>query len=393
MVGNNRDCDDGDDESPLFVDGALGTDGADGTVDAPLRTIQEAVDAAPSCVAVAAGTYDEALDLDYYGGEIWGMDGSSATTIDPGGVTCDATDPSACVPAVTLIGRLPATIRGFTITGGSGMGVSSTAAGDCDSCTVTTWRYCGGGLYVESANATLDDVVITENQLPPSSTTALSDTEQLVTESSGGGICIAGGSVTATDTDIVGNAADSGAGVFVAGSGTFTLTQGYVAYNAAISGAVTIQTGSAALTNAVVACNTATDGIGGFSVASGATATLDYVTLAHDAGTVDGGELTGDVTLQDSVLDGSSAFAALSGVGTVSWSVLGNDPGVVGDYVDGGSVVLATGVLASVTCGGFGTDDFRPVTGSAAIDAASGTDADGSPADAGAFGGPGGGWE
>lgn len=192
---------------------------------------------------------------------------------------------------------------------------------------------------------------------------------------------------------VTGGSADVGGGAYVAGAGALDFAQGYLSYNAALDGAALfVAEGTASLGNAVVSCNAAADGAA-LALASGAAASLGFVTLAQNAGTEDGAELSGAFSVADSILQAASAWNALSGVGTVSWSVLGNTGGGIGEFTEGAGVVYATGTLGAVGCADLAADDYRLYAGSAAVDAASGSDADGSAADAGAFGGPDGGWE
>ena len=82
---NDWDCDDADPATPLVVD--AGATSGDGSLTAPLGSIQDAIDAAQAgtsaaCVAVLGGRYAEALDVSKDDVSVVGVEGADLTVVD-----------------------------------------------------------------------------------------------------------------------------------------------------------------------------------------------------------------------------------------------------------------------------------------------------------------------
>lgn len=145
--GFRTDEGDCDDQDPRIYPGAPeGCDAVDndcdGGVPVPLwvpgehATVQAGIDAAVDgdVVCVEAGTWSERIDYSGKAIEVAGADGPAATTLDGGGTG----------PVVTIAtAETDAVLHGFTVTGGD----ATNAA----------------GIYIEGANAVLQDVIATGN--------------------------------------------------------------------------------------------------------------------------------------------------------------------------------------------------------------------------------------
>ena len=144
IAADATDCDDGDPEiNPGATEGCDGQDDdCDGTVDfgmdvpADFASISEAIEAAADgdTICVSAGIWTGTLDLDNRSLRIIGIDGSSFTTLDGDGAG----------PVLQAEGGV-LELAGFTITGG-------------------VVERAGGGLYLKEESALLRDLVIQGNE-------------------------------------------------------------------------------------------------------------------------------------------------------------------------------------------------------------------------------------
>ncbi|MCP4804148.1 MAG: hypothetical protein GY913_20080 [Proteobacteria bacterium] len=429
-VENDLDCDDADYGEPVIVaagasPGDTGWDSGDsgwwdsgdsgwidtgidgsGTAADPFTSIQDGIDLAEVCVHVYEGSYYEDIDFTGKDIEVVGIGGSSETTIWGSGND----------PVVSFSSGEPSTalLQGFTITGGGGLLDTDTATSDCGSggetCTTTTLTYRGGGVYVNGADPTLDDLVLTGILLPPFSYTELSATETVYVYSFGGGYYVADGNVAATNITAVGNFADAGGGGYVDGGGIVTTQWATFDSNSASAGGGVGSVGDFNATNAVFINNASADNSGVFGgaaldVAAGTT----YITNAT---------LAGNDGLASSYLSGSSSTNVINSIavvndegplwdydGSASVSVMygdtfggtGNDWGSLSDPTGTDGNIAANPLFVSWTNDGDSSDDDLHLdAGSPAIDAGSPAgafnDADGSTNDQGAYGGPDGSW-
>ena len=377
-----------------------------GTADDPFSSIQDGIDLSEVCVHVYEGTYYEDIDFTGKDIEVVGIGGSSATTIWGTGYD----------PVVTFANGEPSTalLQGFTITGGGGLLDTDTSTTDCGSggetCTTTTLTYRGGGIYVNGADPSLDDIVADSNALPPYSYTELSDTEVVYVYSFGGGLYVANGNVAATSVSFVANSADAGGGSYVDGGGIVTAQWATWDANWASAGGGVGSVGDFNATNAVFVNNGSADNSGVYGgaaldVAAGTT----YLTNAT---------LAGNDGLASSYLSGSSSTNVINSIAVV------NDDGPLWDYDgaasvsvmytdtfggtggDWGSLSDPTGVDGNIAANPLfvswtndddsSDDDLHLDAGSPGIDAGSPAgafnDADGTQNDMGAYGGPEGSW-
>lgn len=423
-VENDYDCNDIAPGEPVVADAFLGSSGAAGTASDPLRSLQDAITQATECVVAMQGSYDETIDLGGKDLDVRGVDGSGNTTIDAGLSTCTSSNPEECQAVVTIAsgnGAAP-TLRGFTITGGTGATSYASEAQDCadsapsnsgsNTCTVTTYTYCGGGIMVDGDNPTLNDLVITENTLPAFAQTSTGDYTQTWTYSHGGGICVWSGSVEADYVWIHKNWADEGGGVYVRTGGTVDLQHGMVAENGASDGGgISIAGGTFSATNAMITCNDASTDGGGVFGESDASLTLTNVALYGNLSSTSGSSRGADVwmpavsttTIVNSIVENDVEVALLYGSGTsrleynnvYNANALGSSYG--GSWAAGIGSMSGGGNFVSADCDGVPTnDDWSVSRSSLAIDngnpATVYQDPDGSNNDAGPYGGPGGDW-
>jgi hypothetical protein len=396
-VDNELDCNDADLSEPLVVDGTYGSASGDGTAANPLDTIQAGIDAANECVVVMAGTYVENID---YGGanvSVRSAEGSAFTTID-GSAASDA------VVSFASAETSAAELHGFTLTGGVGHEETTDTPRTCDSpelCREYTTTWCGGGLYIESSDPTISDVVIESNTLAAASSTEVDD-DLYEVYSFGGGVCVIDSAASITEAVIEGNYADQGGGIWVdeASAVSFSLVELYD--NTASDGAgIEVDGGALTLTNSILAYNTADATGGGFYIIDGAL-TATNITAAYDAA-VTGGELAlsgaATATVMNSLLayaadgEGVSAPSGTTFAGTynnVFGNATGNYTGVADPTgVDGNLSVAPRFVSAA-------TRNFTLLATSPSVNAgnpdAAYNDTNGTRNDQGAYGGPGGTW-
>jgi Putative metal-binding motif len=423
-VNNDWDCDDGDDGEPVFVSGSgtvevpgVGADsgdtwgapgsGAAGSVTNPYESIQDGISASDVCVYVTADRYGEDID---FGGQnilVWGIDGAAGTIIEGTGRG----------PVVTFnTGETAgATLSGFTITGGAGNRTTDTSTSDCGcatTCTTTTYTYAGGGIYIDGASPTLEDLIVEDNQLAPYSYTRVSDYEDSYVQSYGGGIYVAGGRPTLSSSIVRNNFADSGGGLYADSASSVTSSQSVFDENSASSGGGIGSEGTIASTNVVFVNNSASgDGlsIGGAGVdVAGGIATLTNVTGAGNDGQ---GSVyiaaTASATIMNSIIAENADADILDGetgaVLDITYSdvynsansgyssVFGDRTGSPYNNIDSDPVFTSWSDDDN-----YGNDDLSLRPTSPGVDAGNPNptyyDADGSINDMGAWGGPNGSW-
>ncbi len=421
---NDYDCNDYDDAEPQVADVFLGSGSGTGSLARPYDRIQDAIDEAFECVVVYSGTYNEQIDLGGKSLDVWGIEGSDVTEIDAALPTCTYANPTACGATVVMASNSGAApfLHGFTVTGGSGYQTSSTTSTTCadssashsgsSTCTVTTYNYCGGGLYAYGDDPVLEDVSIETNLLPIFDQVSVGSFEQYWLYSEGGGICALDANVTMSNVRISGNFADQGGGLYISAGSTIEIDAGNVSENdASDGGGINISNGSAVVTNAIIACNTAdTDG-GGLYMESSGTADLDNTSLYSNVSDTSGPSRGADAwigasttfTLMNSIVENDIATALLyaAGTGTSTYNNVVNDSGsgstYSGSIVAGTGDVSGTGNFTRALCDGNAANDDYSLTGaSVAINAGNPdpyyNDVDGTRNDMGAYGGAGGSW-
>ncbi len=417
---NVYDCDDTAPGEPRVADVVVGSSLGDGSLSNPFDTVQAAIDAANSCVIVYPGTYSETVDLSGKSIDVWGIEGARATTIDGNAPTCSAASPAGCETAVTIAsgsGAAP-TLRGLTITGGSGHSTSATTSTTCadssasstgaNTCTVTTYDICGGGVYVDGDDPIFEDVIIRDNLLPDFARVSVGDFRQNWMYSYGGGLCVHDGNVAFSESLFEGNEADQGGAIYADEGSYVTFEQGLVSENVATDGAgVNLSNASVMFANAIVACNDAvTDGGGIFTETAGTSVFVNTV-LYGNTSSVSGSSrglnayigASTTFNLYSSIAEASAAAFSLWGAGSGAFDYNNVYNSVGGLY--GGALAAGTGAVSagfnfvSARCDGNAyNDNFRLTGSSAGVNAGdpSYTDVDGSRADMGAYGGAAGDW-
>jgi hypothetical protein len=422
-VENSWDCDDTDRGEPVVADAVNGTAAGTGSLADPYDSLQDAIDAAYQCVVAYRGTYREQITIDGKSIDVWGVEGADYTTIDPSLSTCGTSNPTACGSAVTVASASNATptMHGFTITGGTGTYTTSTASTTCadssashtgrTTCTVTTYEYCGGGVYVDGDDPDFYDMDIRDNTLPAFEQTSTGSFAQTWMYSYGGGVCLKNSNASFETSYVVGNFADQGGGIFAETGSSFSFDQGYVAENDATDGGgINLDGASASVTNAAIDCNSAdTDGGGLFTETSGTadfTNTAFYGNTSATSGTARGSQAyIGSSTtfnLLNSIAQANTTVALVygaGGAGTQDYDNTYNGSGSsYGGTLSAGSGGISAGSnFVSAACEGNPyNDDFTLRSTSSSIDAGSPdaayTDTDGSPNDMGVYGGPNGSW-
>ncbi len=421
---NAYDCNDGNLTEPVVVDATTGSTSGDGSLNNPFLLMQDAVDNAFECVVAYPGTYNGAVDLDGKSIDIWGVEGAERTIIDGQQTECTYVNPSECGATLTIASGSGATshLHGFTITGGTGYGVSSTSSTTCadssashngrDTCTVETWMYKGGGVYINGDDPTFEDVHIRGNTLPEfvQEDVAGGSFAQIWLYSYGGGAAIQNSAATFDGVWVYDNFADQGGGLWAGAGAAMTFEHGYLASNEASDGAgIAVDNGGATFVNAVVFCNeAAVDGGGAFVDDSGSinlTNTAFYRNTSSEVGTARGSEAyvgsSGSFYLYNSIVESGTTVYSLygAGLGLLEYNNVYNAGGSTygGSLVAGVGSISSGGNFTSVTCdGNLNNDDFSLVSGSASRNAgnpgAGHNDTDGTYNDMGAYGGPGGGW-
>ncbi|MDP2306286.1 MAG: putative metal-binding motif-containing protein [Pseudomonadota bacterium] len=420
---NAYDCNDASFSEPVVADAVTGSGSGAGTLANPFDSLQDAIDNANECVVAYAGTYLERIDLDSKSIDVWGVEGQEITTIDANLSTCTTANPTACGATVTVASGTNATptLHGFTITGGTGSYTSSTATTTCadssashsgrTSCSVTTYEYCGGGVYANGDDPNFYDVIIRDNTLPGFEQTSVGGYTQYWMYSFGGAVCLQGSNATFTTSVIEGNYADQGGGIFAEASSYFTFDEGYVGENSATDGGGVLLSGaSAAFSNAIVGCNSAeTDGGGLFTESSGASTFTNTVFFGNTS------SISGSARGSQAYIGASTTFNLYSSIAqsdTAAYAIYGAGGSGSQDYNNvyntetlayGGTLAAGTGAVSSggnftsAACdGNVYNDNFSLRSSSGSIDAgnpsSSLNDADGTRNDQGAFGGPGSVW-
>lgn len=420
---NDYDCDDTLATEPVVADAINGTASGVGTLANPFSSLQDAIDQANYCVVAYPGTYTEQITINAKSIDIWGVEGSTYTIIDGNQVACDASNPASCGTAVSIASNSNAapTIRGFTITGGTGHGASTTASQTCadstashsgkNTCTVTTWEFCGGGLYVDGDDPILEDVAIKGNTLPAYEVAkgGVKAYAQTWIYSYGGAVCASNSNISMTGVDIYDNFADEGGGIYVTTGSAVTYSQGKITFNSADDGGgVALDGGTISLTNAAIYCNTAvTDGGGIFTEVTGSVVmtngalykNISATGVTHGVGAYVGAS-TNFYMYNSVVQEATNAYALYgAGSGTFSYNNVYNTPGGTygGAMAAGPNSISSNKNFTSVTCdNSVSNDDFTLVSGSPDINAGDPSSAyndyDGTRNDMGPKGGPKGNW-
>lgn len=393
------DCDDADPTEPVVVDAVGGSATGPGTLTSPLASLQAAIAVAERCVYALPGTYTEDLDLQGKDLLVWGVEGPDATLLQGTGV--------GPVVSVQSGESLSATLRGFTITGGAGLletTITTTSCTEDDLCYETTYVYLGGGVYVWKSALTLSDVVIEDNHLPPYAFVRTGAWATEETLSYGGGVAVLDGALVADGVILRDNVAYVGGGIVVNDDGLLEGTGLRLVANRASSGGGLAGFGAVTLTSCLFQDNQSTDD----GPDTGGAAVLGYGDLAADQCTLVGNDGSASISLRSgATLDLSGSILAENTVGAlvngdasasleVRWSDLYDDGEAwSGPFADpegtDGNLALEPLFLLRTDDGDPDDDDLHLADGSPCIDAGDpgATDADGSRADMGAWGGEG----
>ncbi|MDP2306836.1 MAG: putative metal-binding motif-containing protein [Pseudomonadota bacterium] len=418
-VDNAWDCNDGDRTEPVVCDPVSGSASGSGSLSSPYDSLQDAIDSANQCVVAFRGTYREAIDLGGKSIDVWGVEGYDITTIDPSLATCNTANPTACGAALTVDSGSNAapTIHGFTITGGTGAYTASTASTTCadssashsgqTTCAVTTYEYCGGGIYVNGDDPTFYDVDVRDNTLPGFEQVATGTYTQVWMYSFGGGVCLRNSSSHFENSWISGNFADQGGGIFAEADSNFSFDEGYIGENDAVDGGgINLSGAWASFTNAAIYCNDAeTDGGGVYTESSGTASFTNAAFFGNTSsvsGTARGSQAyigaSTTFNLMNSIVEASTSVALVYGAGGGGSQLYNNTYNSSGDTYSG-SLSAGTGAIstnsnfASVACENNPYNDtFVLRATSFSIDAGDPSsaynDADGTRNDMGARGGP-----
>jgi len=380
------------------------TSGPLGSRGNPYTTIQEGVDASDDCVYVYTGTYNEDVTLtkDLL---VLGINGADDTTIQGTG-----SGPTVTIDGVSSDGVL----QGFTITGGRGKQEITTDTESCGSdatCTVTTTSYWGGCLYVNSSQVALTELVVQKCVLPDYSYESDESGNVTVTYSGGGGALLQASSPQVTDVVFRANSADNGGGVLVRDNGSPTFSHVLFDGNTSSSGGgVATQDSSPAFSNSIFANNVASgsgSGTGGAAVeVAGGVFTANFVTGVGNTGASSvylGGSASSAVV--NTIFQANSSGYLIDGDGSGTSSFSYNDIyNAAGSGAFSSAIIDPTGSLGNISAdamfvaftddGSYSDDNLHLSAGSPAENTGSpaDTDADGSAADMGAYGGASGNW-
>ena len=223
----------------------------------------------------------------------------------------------------------------------------------------------GGGVYVANGIFTMDGGTISENSASG-------------TGASGGGVCISGGTFTMSGGAVISknSAGSSGGGVFVSGSGDFTMTGGTIGgtgggspNSAENGGGVYIHNGTFTMSgSAVISGNNASSSSssssgGGVYIHNGTFTMCDSAVISGNSATSSGGGVyvyaTGKFTMEGGTIGGSdtaSANSSVSGGGVCVYkgyftmsdgSISGNSATKSGGgvFVQGGTFTMEGGTI------------------------------------------------
>jgi hypothetical protein len=399
---NELDCDDSDSGEPQVADPVNGTSGGIGSLDDPYESLQDAIDNASQCVVALAGTYYEAINFNGSEISVTSFEGQDYTTIDASGMGSSAVTFESGESA-------GAVLTGFTLTGGEGFEENDSNSYACTSiitCTDYYTTYCGGGIYLSGADPTLNDLVVTINELESASVTT-SGNDTYYVNSYGGGLCALNSAATLTGVDFIENYADVGGGLYVDENSNLTIDQGWNIANTATSGGgVAVDLGYATLTNVASLWNEASSDGGGIWVSSG-TLVATNVTQGGDSAVTGGGIYidSGTATVMNSIVTLSGSGSGISGSSATFSGTYNNVydntssdySGVTDPTGSNGNISADPDFTSWSDDGDYGNDDMTLGSSSNSTDAgdpsASYNDTDGSTNDQGAWGGAGGDWE
>lgn len=432
-VGNDHDCNDSDDNQPVYVDPLLGDDDNPGNRDRPFATLSGAIKQSKRCIYARAGTYHESIVFGGSTEEIRSEGGSAVTVIDAGESECEPDYPETCVSAITVPDRQMVSVTGFTVTGGTGTLNTSTEHFRCGSamCTDTTYTIRGGGLHTSGAYPTLTDIVFQGNYLPEQKIRTDSDGNTEITTSEGGGVYAessdltlknvsferneaarggglyqAIGSTEGEDVSFVQNRATEGGGYYIGQGGRLVADRLSATDNTAeIGGAGHVDGRELELTRSRMWCNEASQHSAALYIGPDALGVkLKWIDLVSNDAPEAGSTLLSDASSQISIVNFVSVASSTeimlwaATMGNVNYGVTRNWNGEIwGGYLGAGAGVIDGGDQhVSVTCDGDpSNDDFTLRADAEAIDAANpadGTESDGTPHQAGSNGGAEGPW-
>ena len=400
-AANELDCDDTDRNEPVVADALAGLPTGDGTLTAPFDTIQAAVDASNLCVLVLPGTYNESVDFGGKAITLSSTDGKEQTIIDATGLSGPAVRFDDAETGAS-------TLRGFTLTGGAGdleETSESTACSSSSTCTDYFSTWCGGGLYVEGADPTVEDLYIQDNSLVEAAYLA-SGNDEYYTYSYGGGACFVDSYATMRGVRIVGNFADQGGGIYIDESSTVVLDQVAILDNEATDGAGMLLDGGATIgDNLLLAWNVATANGGNLLLVDGVASVTNATVAMGSAATGAGIYVSGSSTLRliSSIVSANSPEGIMADTSAYLIAEYNNVHGSIDNYAGIPDLTGTSGNMnkdprfVNVTGNDDWTDDdFHLSSKSPCVDAgdpdASLLDVDGSTNDMGAYGGPGGLW-
>jgi len=322
------------------VDGCAGDAAGADTITLPAGTYTLALGGRDENAA-ATGDLDVTSPITIVGA------GATATVVDGGGI-----DRVFHVSAAGSLTASDLTVLGGNTTGGVGPAE-------------------GGGIYVDGGTLALTRVIVRQNTASAGSL-------------GGGGLATNGGTVTLIDSAVRDNAASQGGGVRLAGA-TLTATGTTFSANKATgpgAGFLLTTGATARLTNSTVSGNT-TDGSGGGFILGGAGPTLVLAssTVAGNTATAGtGGGIflaAGTATLRNTILAGNRGGAAPdcanNPVTSAGYNILGDNSGcafsaTTGDQVGTGASPIVP-LLGALVFNGGATETRALTTGSPALDA------------------------
>ena len=386
----------------MFADATNGSVSGDGSIDSPLDSIQDAIDDADTCVVAAAGTYYEALDFSGKSITVTGVDGPDSTTIDAGGYG---------VPAVTFVSGESAILDGFTITGGDGYLEETSSSYACTSITTCTDyydTYAGGGIYIDGADPTIQNLIIQENELPDASVTT-SGNDVYYVYSYGGGVYVGDGTLDASNVSFMANSADQGGGLYLDSASVVDLEGVWMMGNTASDGGgIEVDGGELYAENMASVWNEADSDGGGILLIDATLEAINILLGGDDAPTGGGLYASGSssasvrnsiITESDSgegvLVGGSSSFSG--SYNNVVNNGGGNYSGISDPTGSSGNLSTTVGFTAWSDDGNITNEDISLTSSSAMIDAgdssSAANDADGSRNDIGALGGANSDWD